>query len=257
MVRLLDHGYSKCANCFVTFPPAALVTAAKHALSAEPDRVDRRINLAQSLTSAGKPFSALAILKQTTAASPGAHQIANLEMARAHLICGKPQAAKNTLLNQLADAEPIPPALRASYLTFLAEACLALGQDLQSEGALRDVLGMAFIIPYEIAVTALEIIADIYQKRGDQELHSKAFGLISEIVETEEKDPWMRARAHAASAVARAALGQDVKAELSAALRVLRKRKTMDPTVERAAHCLADAVKVRRRLRERTRPEDI
>ena len=170
MVGLLDHGYSKCATCFVTFAPAALVTAAKHALSAEPDRVDRRINLAQSLSSAGKPFSALAILKQTAATSLGAQQIVNLELARAHLICGNPQAAKNTLLKQLADANPIPPTIRASYLTFLAEACLALDQDRQSEGALREVLAMSAIIPYQIAVTAMEIIGDLYHKRGDKEM---------------------------------------------------------------------------------------
>ncbi len=185
LVRLLDGGYYRCPTCCVAFAPATLVAAARHAMIGNPERVDRRINLAQSLITAGQPRRALDILKKTKPECPRATQLVDLELARAYNAVAQYPTAKLTAWNQLIS---LPPgALRASFLLCLADACLSMRQVDQAENATRAVLDLVFVIPYEIAATAMEIIALISKRRGDPELCAKAWEVVCNIADEEER----------------------------------------------------------------------
>ena len=111
-------------------------------------------------------------------------------------------------------------------------------------------LDSAHAMHYTDALYIMHTMADIFWLQGSMERYTETLKTICSILEEESKDPFARASANVELAVAEGDVGS-----LRCALRILRKRD--DGTVQRAAMTLASLNPPAKRLRTKTRPEDM
>ena len=116
-------------------------------------------------------------------------------------------------------------------------------------------MGMTSTLSAKECVQIMRVVVKICETHNDTDKLIRAHRTICAILDSEEPDPWERAKGHAQLAVAETAVGIDASEKLCAALKVLRKRSSSDHTVLRAACALV--VQPKKRMRRRHHPEDV
>ena len=259
LLALLDNGYRRCPSCCAEYSRAAVLEAARFAVDREAT-TQRRIFFGAALTAAKQPLRAIDVLLDDAICleKQCEHTHWHVEIGFALLTVGLPLLAKMhlelavaTLRCGMAHRAP----LFARALVGLAQSHLRLDDVRHASSAMGEALTLTKLLSGDEVVHIMRVVAKICRAKRDQQKCAEAHETICEIQDSEEPDPWARAKGRAEFAVAEIDLGRNASNRLRDALKVLRKRSTSDPVVEDAARALA--VRPRKRLRCKCHPEDV
>ena len=254
---LLKNGFECCPICFARLPPGLFLLGAAYAHTVEASDLSK-INLAAALTGNGQAHDALVLLCsiQPLGLRMVLQAFFYVEKGRVYLQLESPGRAIRSLQAGIHCILQVAPRghLHVRALAFLCRAYCKLGDEENTRETARFLVSLPHKMHYTDAIYTMSTLADMFHAKGCLDRHMAALGTICEILDEESKDPFEKAQAHAELGCAEAKLGINSCHRLANALPMLRKRPR--GVTARAASSLASQLRLVKRLRKKTHPED-
>ena len=262
LAKLVDHKYKRCKVCLVNYTDSALLASARYRLATEPT-LHRLLSFVTHATNAGQHELAQSMLRvlpiDSLPASSKIHY--HYERGRVQVLVGRQAEAEASFLQTLAMLQKgarVNPQHKALTLVGLASVLIDQRKFSMSAHYLCAAIQLTEQLRACVAERVMRTVARYFLELGNSHRYVMALRAVNDIVRAEEVDPVRRATVLLELRVGEAAIGEcTVDASFGSALRLVRASHRHVDILQKGANVMSQRIKLGRRLRTKTHPEEI